>query len=66
MWRELLGNQYDTRVVEVHGHLSDEQLEGHSIANLAEQDMVRPEEHVLICEACEDKLALSENQVERP
>ena len=52
-----------TLVIELNRHLGDEQLESYSIGNLAEQDIVRLEEHVLICEACQDKLALSDSWV---
>jgi hypothetical protein len=52
-----------TLVMEQNEHLGEDQLESYSIGNLAEPDAVCLEEHVLICEACQDRLAASDSWV---
>jgi len=44
-------------------HLGEDQFESYSIGNLEERDAVRLEEHVLICETCQDRLADSDSWV---
>lgn len=50
-------------VMEQNEHLGEDQLESYSIGNLAEPDAVCLEQHVLICEACQDRLAGSDSWV---
>jgi hypothetical protein len=52
-----------TLVMEQNEHLGEDQLESYSIGNLAEPDAVCLEEHVLICETCQDRLAGSDSRV---
>jgi hypothetical protein len=52
-----------TLVMEDNEHLGEDQLERYSIGNLAEPDVAGLEEHVLMCEACQDKLAESDSWV---
>jgi hypothetical protein len=52
-----------TLVMEQNEHLGEDQLESYSIGNLAERDAVHVEEHVLICETCQDRLAGSDSWV---
>jgi hypothetical protein len=44
-------------------HLGEELLERYSIGSLAEPDLVRLEEHVLICETCQERLAETDSWV---
>ena len=37
-------------------HISDDLLEGYSMGRLTEPEMAPLEEHLLICEACRDRL----------
>ena len=52
-----------TLVMERDEHWGEDQLESYSIGNLQERDVVSLEEHVLICETCQDRLAVSDSWV---
>ena len=52
-----------TLVMERNEHVCEDQLESYSIGNLAERHAARVEEHVLICETCQDRLADSDSWV---
>ncbi len=45
---------------ESDSHVSEDQLERYSAGNLPETAVARVEEHVLICETCQDKLAFAD------
>jgi hypothetical protein len=52
-----------TLVMERDEHVGEDQLESYSIGNLAERHAAHVEEHVLICETCQDRLADSDSWV---
>ena len=50
-----------TLVMEHEEHLGEDQLESYSIGTLAERDAARLEEHVLVGESCQQRLAGSDS-----
>jgi hypothetical protein len=44
-------------------HVEEEQLEQYSIGALPEPDVARVEEHILICETCQEKLAHADSWI---
>lgn len=52
-----------TLVMERNEHVCEDQLESYSIGNLAERHAAHVEEHVLICETCQDRLAEGDSLV---
>jgi hypothetical protein len=51
-------------LVEENSHIGEEQLERYSVGTLPEAAIARVEEHILICETCQNKLASIDSWVQ--
>ena len=49
--------------LETHRHLDDEEIEKYSMGDISEKEASRFEEHLLICESCQNRVSESDSYV---